>query len=140
MDPATAIGLASSTFDFVQASYEFLKLVYNVYNEKHSDYETMNLVAEKMEAACEKHISDCNNNRPLTQQESDVYDVASRSKEIATDLTKITRLEQFGRARLPAAIRNAVKLYFNKGRIHRLQKDLVNCREQYQLQRSLKAK
>jgi hypothetical protein len=141
--PVDLIGTTASAITFIQVSYDFLRLVYDIYSEKPIEYEAASQVSQKLKDHCEGLIKVYNqeptpgdnwsDKKKLSRNELAIHDLAQRCNTLAIELLKFTRNESPSKHKFADAVRTAFKLKFNKEKIIRLQHDLENCRTELQI-------
>jgi hypothetical protein len=137
------IGTTASAIAFMQVSYDFLRLVYDIYSEKAIEYDAANQVSQKLKDHCEDLIkvydqeptssNGGSEKKKLSRNELAIRDLAQRCNTLAIELLKLTRNESSSKRKFADAVRAAFKLKFNKEKIVRLQHDLENCRAELRI-------
>ena len=134
MDPVSAIGVASGAITFLQASYQFVRAVYDAYDDsKPAAFETLGDVAELMNNQSSDILSQ-NKDLPLFSSDVAIAVLATHCHTLSTSIVKRVQQAKGRSGSLRSAISSAVKTLVHKGEIARLQAGLDNCRAQLHLQ------
>jgi hypothetical protein len=133
MDPASAIGVASSAITFVQFTYQFLSVVYTIYDDgRPLEHNTL----EEMAVQMRDFSSQLMHERQATERQEDIaiVSLAIQCHSLAEDMVSHLGKAKVKKRHLGNAIKTAIKVIWSRDQIVRLQQMLDSCRTQLHLQ------
>jgi len=134
MDPASAIGIASSAIAFLDITYKFLSTVYQIHDEsKPLQFDTLEDVTKRMNTVSSELLA-----HPVSSEDRNdaaISSLANQSHKLTVDiLRRIEKTKAKGTRNLRDALAAAVRTLCNREKIISLEQELDRCRRQLHFQ------
>ncbi|KAK1830626.1 hypothetical protein QBC39DRAFT_331433 [Podospora conica] len=137
MDPASAIGVASGVLSFVEWTYKFLTIVYDLYESGQVDgYSELATASRMVRESSDKILTDATSTPagPSDRGLTSMITVAQQSRSLAVDLENHLAKTKPKSQKMGDILKAAVRTVCSKSDIERLQRALDSCRSQLHLQ------
>jgi hypothetical protein len=133
MDPASAVGIASSAIAFLEFTFHFVSTLYEIYDVgKPRDTDTLEKVSQQMEALC----SDIQSKLPTSgrnKEEDSMLLLTQQCHILSIQIINcVAKTKARSKERFQDIFKAAIKAVCTKDKIIRLRQNLDDCRAQLQ--------